>query len=116
MNEPTPDQLLSYLSPESRQMLAARQQQLQKQASQFGAQLEEQKRALSEQKAADDEQYNKFLAEAPPYNDLKHDATREKALRDIKHGKQMLLLDLQGQSKDVANAQLQAYDDEAKMR
>lgn len=116
MNGPTPDQLLSYLSPESRQMLSARQQQLQEQASQYGAQLEQQKAALAEQKLIDDERYNQFLAQAPAYNDLRHDAAREKALKDINHGKQMLILDLQGQPKDVANAQLQAYDDEAKMR
>lgn len=116
MNGPSPDQLLGYLSPENREIILAVQKQRQEQAAQFGAQLNERRKALSEQKAADDEQYNKYIAEAPAYNDLRHDAAREKALRDINYGKQMLLLNLQGQPKDIANAQLAAYDDEAKMR
>ena len=116
MNGPTPDQLLSYLSPESRKTLSAVQQQRQQEAAQFGAQLEQQSAALAQQKAIDDEKYNQYIANAPAYNDLRHDAAREKALRDIGYGKQMLILNLQGQPKDIANAQLQSYDDEAKMR
>lgn len=116
MNGPSSDQLLSYLSPESRKMISAVQQQRQQEAAQFGAQLEQQKAALVKQKAIDDEKYNQYIANAPAYNDLRHDAAREKALRDINLGKQMLLLDLQGQPKDIANAQLQSYDDEVKMR
>ena len=116
MNGPTPDQLLGYLSPESRKMLSAVQEQRRQEAAQFGAQLEQQRAALAEQKAADDEKYNQYIANAPAYNDLRHDAAREKALRDIGYGKQMLILNLQGQPKDIANAQLQSYDDEAKMR
>ena len=116
MNGPTPDQLFSYLSPESRKTLSAVQQQRQQEAAQFGAQLEQQSAALAQQKAIDDEKYNQYIANAPAYNDLRHDAAREKALRYIGYGKQMLILNLQGQPKDRANAQLQSYDDEAKMR
>ena len=116
MNGPSPDQLLSYLSPESRKTLSAVQEQRRQEAAQFGAQLEQQRAALAEQKAIDDEKYNQYIANAPAYNDLRHDAAREKALRDIGYGKQMLILNLQGQPKDIANAQLQSYDDEAKMR
>lgn len=116
MNRPTPDALLGYLSPETKQIFSAVEQQRQQEAAQFSAQLNQQKQALAERKGLDDEEYNKYIAEAPAYNDLRHEAAREKALRDINYGKQMLILDLQGQPKDVATAQLQAFDEEAKMR
>ncbi len=116
MNRPTPDALLGYLSPETKQIFSAVEQQRQQEAAQFSAQLNQQKQALAERKGLDDEEYNKYIAEAPAYNDLRHEASREKALRDINYGKQMLILDLQGQPKDVATAQLQAFDEEAKMR